>query len=294
MLARAAERGWRAIRLVRRAAATDHEVSWWPEEGRIDQAALQAAALEAVVHLAGESVFGWWSRAKRRRIVASRVDATRLLVDALGQLEPRPRVLASASAVGFYGDAGDAEVDESSPLGRGFLSEVCRGWEEQALRAEAMGIRTVLLRIGVVLSPTGGALAAMRPIFRLGLGGPVAGGRPWVPWISLDDTVGAIEHVMAVPDLRGPVNIVGPSPARQGELARAVAARLHRPAIVPVPRWAASALLGEMARETALKSVRAVPRRLLETGYRFRHASLEAALDAAMKPQSGVTSAGGA
>lgn len=270
------------MRLVRHSATAADEIEWQPDAGRLDRHAIERAAPEAVVHLSGESVFGWWSRAKRRRILDSRVQSTRLLARTLAEVERRPTVFASASAVGYYGDAEDVEVDEHSPAGEGFLAQVCRAWEDETKPAEAAGIRTALLRIGVVLSPSGGALAAMRPVFNVGLGGPVAGGKPWVPWISLEDTVGAIEHVLGDTRIQGPVNIVGPAPVRQGELARALAARLRRPAVVPVPRWVASAVLGEMARETALKSVRAVPRRLMETGYRFIHTTVEAALAAAM------------
>lgn len=284
---RASAAGWQVFRLVRRSANSPDEIQWQPDTGELDKAALAAAAPTAVVHLAGESVFGWWSKAKRRRILDSRVRSTRLVVEAIRGLPRPPAVLASASAVGFYGDGRDAVIDESAPGGRGFLAEVCRAWEEEAAAAESLGVRVALLRIGVVLSPVGGALAAMVPMYRAGLGGPVAGGKPWIPWISLTDTLRAIEHVVCDDGMRGPVNVVGPAPVTQGEFSRALAAKLRRPAIVPVPRWLAATALGEMARETALKSVRAVPRRLLDAGFQFSHASLDSALDAALaaKPQ---------
>ena len=247
----------------------------------VPEAALRGAG--AVVHLAGEPIFGGLpSAARRERIRASRVRSTESLGAALGRLAEaeRPRVLVCASAVGWYGgDHGDAELDESAPVGAGFLAELCRDWEEAATRAERHGVRVVRLRIGVALAREGGALALMLRPFRLGLGGPLGSGRQWMPWVHVDDVVGLILFALDADAALGPINAVAPEPVRNRELTRLLAAKLGRPAFLPVPGFALRAALGEMAGEL-LDSRRVVPRRAQALGYRFAHPTLASALDA--------------
>jgi uncharacterized protein (TIGR01777 family) len=234
---------------------------------------------DAVVHLAGESIAeGRWTEAKRGRIRDSRVQGTRVLADTLARLIHPPKVFLCASAVGFYGSRGDEELDEESPAGSGFLSDVCREWESACRPAVEAGIRVVNLRLGMVLSTRGGALAKMLPIFRLGLGGRLASGRQYVSWITLDDVVEAIQFVMATDSLEGPVNAVAPGAVTNREFTRVLGRVLRRPAILPAPAFALRCVLGQMAQELLLASTRALPRRLLEAGFAFRDPDLEGAL----------------
>jgi uncharacterized protein (TIGR01777 family) len=240
-----------------------------------------APALEgsdAVVHLLGEPIAQRWTAAVKRRIRDSRVLATRRLVGALEtvSLERRPGVLVSQSAVGYYGPRGDEELDESAPAGVDFLADVTAEWEAAALEPQ-VARRVVVTRTGVVLSARGGALAQMLPPFRLGLGGPVGGGRQYVSWIHLEDVVGALVHLLDDERAAGPVNLTAPAPVTNAELARALGRELRRPAVVPVPALALRLLYGEMAM-VVLTGQRALPRRLLELGYRFRYPELAGAL----------------
>lgn len=234
----------------------------------------------AVVHLSGEPLFGGVpTPARRRRIRASRVDSTRAIVSALGRLPAaaRPAVLVCASAVGIYGDRGDVPLPESAAPGEGFLSDLCVAWEAEALRATELGVRCVSLRFGIVLAREGGALALLARVFRAGLGGRIGHGRQWMPWIHVDDAVGAIGLALETPAVTGPVNAVAPQPVRNGELTRILARTLHRPALLPVPRVAVRAALGPLASEL-LDSRRVLPARLEEAGYAFRYPALGAAL----------------
>src|SRR5206468_11798029 len=205
---------------------------------------------------------------------------TRLLAEGLAELERPPRVIACASAVGFYGDSGDAEQTEASPAGQGFLAEVCRDWESACAAAVKRGIRVTNLRIGLVLSTRGGALRKMLPVFRLGLGGRIGDGRQWMSWITLDDFVRVVERVLDDDALAGAVNAVAPHPVRNEEFTRALARVLGRPAVLPVPAVVLRLALGEMADELLLRGTRAVPKRLCERGFRFEHAQIEPALRA--------------
>jgi uncharacterized protein len=235
-----------------------------------------------VVNLAGENVGdGRWTTARRERIRQSRIDSTRTLVEAAAALERRPAVLINASAVGIYGDRGNDVLTEESAAGQGFLPEVCVAWEAQAETAAHLGIRTVMTRFGVVLSGQGGALAKMVPVFRLGAGGRLGDGKQWMSWVSIDDVVGAILHVLSDIRLAGPVNVAAPNPVRNSDFTAALAQALHRPAIVPVPAWALRAAVGRgMAEEALLASARVLPKRLSETGYLFRRPELDEALRA--------------
>ena len=273
--------GHRVVRVVRGAGAASvagqRLARWDPESGALEPSALAGA--DAVVHLAGESVAGGrWTEAKKRRIRSSRVDVTRRLAEALPRLERPPRLLVSASAVGYYGDRGSEILREDSAPGPGFLAEVCREWEAATDPAARAGIRVVRLRIGMVLSRRGGALGAMLTPFRLGAGGPVGSGVQWVSWIAIDDLVGAILHALATESLAGPVNAVATEPVTNRELARTLGRVLRRPALLPLPAVAARLLFGQMADELLLASARVEPARLRATGFTFRHARLEDAL----------------
>jgi len=268
--------GHRVRRLVRREPG-DGEIRWRPAAGEIDVAALEGA--DVVVHLAGAGIADTrWTPARKALIRDSRVDGTRTLCEALAKLERKPRVLISASAIGWYGDRGDALLDEESAPGEGFLADVCRGWEDETRPASEAGIRVVNLRIGVVLHPQGGALAKMLPPFRLGAGGPIGGGRQWMSWITLDDLVGAVHHLMFAEDARGPVNAVAPEPVTQRGFAKALGRALRRPAFLPLPALAVRALFGEMGEATVLASQRVRPGRLSELGFAFESPELEPAL----------------
>lgn len=233
---------------------------------------------DGVVHLAGEPVSQRWSAAAKRRIRDSRVLGTRNLVAALKEAAPRPGVLVSSSATGWYGPRGAERVDESAPSAENdFLAEVVVGWEAEAANAEAFGVRVVRARTGVVVSPEGGALEKMLPPFKLGVGGPIAGGAQFVPWIHLDDVVGGLLFCLDTPEARGPVNLTAPEPVTNKELSRALGRVLGRPAFAPVPALAVKALYGEMS-SIVTTGARAVPTRLRELGYAYRRPDLEAAL----------------
>jgi hypothetical protein len=237
------------------------------------------SSVEAVVHLAGENIAAKrWSEEQKARIRDSRVKGTSLLAETIAGLDPLPRVLISASAIGYYGDRGEEIVVEESPPGKGFLPEVCQAWESAAAPAIRKGIRVVFLRFGVILSPAGGALQKMLPPFRMGAGGPLGDGRQYMSWIALDDAVGVILHALDNTALRGPVNTVSPRPATNSEFTRTLGRVLHRPAILPMPAFAARLAFGELADALLLSSCRVEPQRLLASNYPFRHADLDAAL----------------
>lgn len=255
------------------------EARWSPVDGALD--ADRLAGVDAVVHLAGESIAGGqWTDARMARIRDSRIHGTRALCEALARLPRPPRTLVSASAIGFYGDRGDHVLVEESPQGTSFLADVCRGWEDATGAARHAGARVVRLRIGVVMSAAGGALRTMLPLFKLGLGGRLGSGTQWVSWIARDDLVGAIHHALMT-DLEGPVNATAPHPVTNAELTRVLAGVLHRPAVLPAPAFALRLALGrKMADETLLCSARVLPRRLTSRGFRFLCPTLEEALRA--------------
>ncbi|HEX7355011.1 MAG TPA: TIGR01777 family oxidoreductase [Mycobacteriales bacterium] len=272
--------GHDVVTLVRREPRRSDEVRWEPARGELDAADL--AGVEAAVHLAGAGIGAKrWTGEYKQVVLSSRVDSTTLLATRLAALDPRPQVLLSGSAIGFYGDAGDRECDESSPAGTGFLADVCRAWEGATAPAEQAGIRTVHLRTGLVLSGDGGMLAQQLPLYRLGLGGPLGSGRQWWSWVALADEVAAIEHLLTA-DVAGPVNITGPAPVRQRDFAAALGRALHRPAVLPVPRVALRAAIGEFADEGILAGQKVLPRVLEQDGYAFVHTTLDTALAAAL------------
>jgi hypothetical protein len=240
--------------------------------------------IDAIVNLAGEPIVsGRWTAARKAEIRRSRIEATRALVDAAAAAEPRPRMLLNASAVGYYGDRGDTPVDETARPGTGFLARVCVDWEAEAHRAEALGLRVVLLRLGVVLAPDGGALSSMLLPFRAGLGGPLGGGRQWMSWVHRDDVVGLIRDAVGQEAYAGPVNATSPHAVTNKDFARALARAVHRPAFLPVPGVALRLAVGEMA-SMLLTGQRVLPAVAERVGYQWRQPELPAALDTCVGP----------
>lgn len=270
------EGGHDVVHLVRREPSTAGERRWDPAAGTLDPAAL--ADVDTVVHLAGAGVGDRrWTPGYKRTIRSSRVDGTALLARAVAD-GAGPARLVTASAVGFYGDRGDEVLTEDSAGSGRFLADVVRDWEDAATPALDAGISVAHARTGIVLSTTGGALVPMLRLGRLGLGGPLGSGRQWMPWITLADTVAAYRRLVEDPSITGPVNLTAPVPVRQRELARALGRRLHRPALLPAPRTAMYAVLGEFAGE-ALASARVLPQRLSQAGFEHAHPRLEDAFD---------------
>jgi uncharacterized protein (TIGR01777 family) len=264
--------------LVRRAQSNrPDEIVWDPASGKLDRDRLEG--IDAVVHLAGESIAsGRWSAARKQRILESRTKGTRLLAGSLAALHNPPQVMISASAVGIYGDRGNEVLTEESGSGSGFLADVCRQWELEAMALKEGPIRLVLLRMGMILSSEGGALARMLPPFRFGVGGRLGSGKQYVSWIALDDLLDVIRFAIASPSLHGAVNAVAPAPVTNQEFTRALGIVLKRPTLFSVPAFAVRILFGEMGRELLLSSNRVMPGRLLAAGFRFRFPEIEVAL----------------
>lgn len=269
--------GHRVVRLVRRSPQNDTERRWDPETGELDAADLEG--VQAVVHLAGENIAtGRWNDAKKDRIRSSREDGTRLLAQGLAELQTPPGVLICASAVGYYGNRGDEILDEESAPGADFLAETCLDWEQAARPATDAGVRTVYLRIGIVLSADGGALAKMLFPFKMGAGGVIGSGNQYMSWITLSDLVGIVDHALDTDAIEGPVNAVSPAPVTNREFTKALGGVLSRPTLFPMPAFAARLAFGEMADALLLSSTRVLPARLQESGYDFQHPQLEGAL----------------
>ena len=274
-----AERGAETLRLVRRAPEAPDERRWDPERGELDPGALDGVS--DVVHLSGEPVAERrWTDERKRRIVDSRTASTGALVRAIEARSDRPRAFVQASAIGFYGTAAHAPVDEGAPRGEGFLAEVVDAWEQAGAPVERLGVRWVAMRIGVALSPEGGALGKLLPIFRLGAGGPVGDGRQMLSWVTDLDVARAFLFAIEHESLRGPVNVVAPEPVDNATFSRALGRALGRPAIMRVPALAIRAVFGEMGVETVLASQNVVPNKLLHAGFTFTHPSLAGALSA--------------
>jgi uncharacterized protein (TIGR01777 family) len=258
-------------------AADPAKPRWSPELGLLHPQSTEP--YDAIVHLAGESIAsGRWSRERKARIRESRINGSRNLVRTLGELERPPHTLVCASAIGFYGSRGDQLLDETSSVGEGFLAETCREWEAAALEAERLGIRVVLLRFGIILTPSGGALAKMLPPFRFGGGGVLGNGRQYMSWISIDDAVGAIHQALLDESLNGPVNTVAPEAMTNREFTKTLGRVLRRPTPFPLPAPGARLLFGEMADEMLLSSARVVPAKLNQAGFVFDDPKLEPAL----------------
>jgi len=276
LVARLSRGGHSVVRLRRGAESGSSGPTWNPEAGQVNLG--PAFAADAVVHLAGENIAQRWTAAAKARIRASRVETTRLLSEALARASHGPKVMVTASAVGFYGDRGDELLDEGSPPGSGFLAEVCQAWEAATLPARQHGIRVVHLRLGIVLAREGGALAKMRPVFRLGLGGRLGSGRQYWSWISLEDVVRVAEWSLQDDRFSGAINTVAPEAVTNAEFTAALSRASRRPGLLWVPSFLVRAAFGEMGRETLLASARVRPAKLLEAGFRFRFSDLNAAL----------------
>jgi uncharacterized protein (TIGR01777 family) len=272
-----ASAGHTLVRLKTGATRAENEIAWNPLKP-VDPAVV--TGFDAVIHLAGENVFGRWSEAKRRRIRDSRVMGTQHVAEALARGATRPGVLIAGSAIGYYGNRGDETLTEMSPLGTGFLAETCREWEAATIAAEQAGWRVIHLRTGVVLNPAEGALKKMLTPFRLGLGGKIGNGRQWLSWISIDDTVATILHCLKTGSLGGAVNMVAPNPVTNAEFSRTLGEALHRPMFTTIPAFATKLLFGpEMAEETFLTSQRVLPKKLEESGFQFQHPALITAFE---------------
>lgn len=276
--------------LVRHTPRNKNEIYWDPYEMRIDLGAIED--FDAVVHLAGENIgsgdgfitsyTGAWSDRKKHHIMESRRRGTRLISQALASCKKKPKVLVSASGVGYYGSAGDSVLTEASPKGRGFLSDVADVWETESRYASAAGVRTVNLRFGVILSASEGVLAKLYWPFFFGAGGPIGSGRQFMSWITLQDAVRAIEHAIQRSDLRGPVNACAPNPVTNADFMAAFGRAMHRPSLLPMPEVAVRTVFGEMGEETLLVSQRAVPAKLEASGFHFAQPTIDDAMRAAL------------
>jgi uncharacterized protein len=274
--------GHTVCRLVRAGTVTKDtandgfQVAWNPATGELGGAAVGA---DAVVNLAGASIAdGRWSAARKAELHASRIDTTRALVTALAKMNARPRVLVSASATGVYGNRGDELLTEESQPGNDFLSNLAKDWEAEALKAEAIGIRVVLTRFGIVLARHGGALPPMMLLFRFFAGGKIGSGQQWMSWISLDDVIEILRFALENGQVRGPINVISPLPVRNAEFTKALATAMHRPALFPAPAFALRLALGEMADALLLSSQRVLPQRLQKLDYNFRYPDLAPAM----------------
>jgi uncharacterized protein (TIGR01777 family) len=263
------------------------QISWSPDRQRLDPNDLRG--VDAVVHLAGEKIgfASWrpraildarWTPETKRRILASRVQGTTLLAETLAAMDDGPRILVSASAIGYYGDRGDETLTEASPPGHQFLSEVCRAWEASADAARTADLRVVHPRIGIVQTPRDGALQRSLPLFRLGLGGPFGSGRQWWSWVMLDDVIGVLQHAVTSDGVSGPLNVTAPNPVTNREWTRTLGRVLGRPAVLPIPRFGPKLVLGEMVDELVYASAKVQPEATLASGYTFRFTDLEAGL----------------
>jgi len=276
-----AAKGYELLLASRTAKTGPEHIEWSVEDGFADPDKLEG--IDVVVHLAGESISGLrWTDDKKKAIRDSRVLGTRNVVEAIAQLKNRPKTFIAASALGFYGERGDEEVTESSPAGDDFLAGVCKEWEAESRRAEDAGIRTVLLRSGIVLSKDGGALGTMLVPFKLGLGGVVGDGKQWMSWISLTDEIAIINYVIENENIRGAVNAVSPNPVTNHEFTKTLGEVLYRPTILPVPEFAVSMLFGEMGDALLLGSTKIIPKRLEDAGFEFRYPNLKEAIEAAV------------
>lgn len=272
--------GCSVVRLVRGSVTSNGQIAWEPAAPIAPEA---VSGFDAVIHLAGESIFGRWTAGKKAKIRDSRVGGTFNLATALAQAEEKPKVFVCGSAIGYYGNRGDETLTEESAPGAGFLAQVCQEWEEATMPAVQADIRTAHIRTGIVLSPKGGALGAMLLPFKLGLGGRTGDGRQWMSWIDVRDMVGAIHHILKNDLLQGPVNMVAPRPVTNAEFSKTLAAVLTRPAIFPMPAFAAKAAFGEMGEELLLGGQKVEPGKLISSGYPFRYRELKGSLEALLK-----------
>ena len=278
------EKGYEMLLASRSEPKSERDIQWNADAGFADEDLLRLEGLDAVIHLAGESISALrWTDEKKKAIRDSRVHGTRTMIEAFARLEKKPKVFISASAIGFYGDRGDEEMTETNSVGDTFLSEVSKEWESESRRAEDMGIRTVLLRNGIVLSKDGGALATMMTPFKLGVGGVVGSGKQWMSWVSLDDAVGIVNYALENENLRGAVNVVSPNPVTNEEFTKTLGEVLYRPTFLPLPEFVVNLVFGEMGDALLIDSTRVVPKRLLDSGFKFRYPEIKSALENAVK-----------
>lgn len=277
------EKGWELLLASRSEPKDQHHIKWTVEDGFRDEDLERLESLHAFIHLAGENVAGLrWTEEKKKTIRDSRVLGTRSVIDAFSKLKSKPEVFIAGSAIGFYGDRGDEEMTESSPSGDGFFPEVCREWEAESRRAEDLGIRTVLIRTGIVLSKDGGALGTMLLPFKFGVGGVVGSGKQWMSWVALEDQIRALIFVLENESIRGAVNITSPNPATNEEFTKTLGEVLYRPTILPLPEFAVSMIFGEMGDALLLESTRVLPKRLQDAGFEFKYPELKAAIEKAV------------
>ncbi len=270
--------GHQVTRLVRGTPRAG-EIHWIPA-GELDPRPFEG--FDAVIHLAGESISGRWTAARKARILNSRVQGTLTIAATLARLRQKPRVLVSASAIGYYGPREEEILDETSSPGSDFLSEVARQWESATEAAARAGIRVLLLRFGVVLGAGGGALARMLPPFKMGVGGRIGSGQQWMSWIALEDAAGAVEYALTNEALRGAVNVVAPNPVRNSEFTQTLGEALHRPTVFPMPAFAVKLAFGEMGTTLLLGSQRVLPKKLEASGFQFKYPELKAALQSSI------------
>lgn len=276
--------GWELLLATRGEPKTDEQIQWDTEKGFAESDIARLEGLTAVVHLAGENVSGLrWTDEKKKAILESRVKGTKSVVDAMFELAERPKVFVSMSGADFYGDTGDDAKTETDKAGGTFLAEVCKAWEAEARRAEDAGIRTVILRAGMVLSSKGGALSVMLTPFKFGVGGVVGSGKQWMSWITLDDIVDAIVFAIDNENLRGAVNAVSPEAVTNEEFTKTLGEVVYRPTFIPLPEFAVNLARGEMGHTLLLDSRRVVPKRLIDAGFEFQFTELKAALEHAVK-----------
>ncbi len=278
------KKGYEMLLASRSEPKDERHIQWNPDTGFADADLPRLEGIDAVVHLAGESISAIrWSEEKKKAIRDSRVFGTRSMIETFDKLEQRPKTFITGSAIGFYGDRGDDVMTESSAAGKTFLAEISKEWEAESRRAEDLGIRTVLLRTGIVLSKDGGALATMMTPFKLGVGGVVGSGKQWMSWISLDDVVGIINFALENENVRGAVNVTAPNPVTNEEFTKTLGSVLYRPTFLPLPEFAVHMVFGEMGDALLLDSTRVVPKRMLDAGYEFKFTDLKTALEHAVK-----------
>lgn len=278
------EKGYEMLLASRSEPKDDEHIQWNMDTGFADADLPKLEGLDAVIHLAGENVSGLrWTDEKKKAIRDSRVFGTRTMIEAFARLEKKPKVFIAGSAIGFYGDRDDAEMTETSAVGDTFLAKVCKEWEAESRRAEDMGIRTVLLRTGIVLSKDGGALATMLTPFKFGVGGVVGSGKQWMSWVSLDDVIAIINFALDNESMRGAVNVTSPNPVTNEEFTKTLGSVLYRPTFLPLPEFVVNLVFGEMGDALLLASTRVIPKRLVDAGFEFKYTELKTAIEHAIK-----------